>query len=136
LSAEIKNIVAEGDFVTARVHGAHVPGRRGSAIVDIFELEDGKIVAHGDVMQPIPEDAANRNGMFQPSGTWVGDVAVMRATSPPDALGVPVALRHRYTRRRPRRRAVHRPVRGAEPVGRPRTLNALLTGHRAESMSD
>ncbi|MDX6237080.1 MAG: hypothetical protein QOG10_1895 [Kribbellaceae bacterium] len=64
LRAEVKNVFAEGDFVIGHVHGVRVPGQRGSAIVDIFKLEDGKIVEHWDVMQPIPEDAANQNGMF------------------------------------------------------------------------
>jgi predicted SnoaL-like aldol condensation-catalyzing enzyme len=64
LRAEIKNVVAEGDLVVAHVHGVRVPGQRGTAIVDIFRLEDGKIVEHWDVMQPIPEDAAHQNGMF------------------------------------------------------------------------
>jgi predicted SnoaL-like aldol condensation-catalyzing enzyme len=64
LRAEVKHVFADGDFVVAHVHGVRVPGQRGVAIVDIFRLEDGRIVEHWDVMEPIPEDAANRNGMF------------------------------------------------------------------------
>jgi len=37
---------------------------RGPAIVDIFKLEDGNVVEHWDVIQPIPENAVNQNGMF------------------------------------------------------------------------
>ena len=64
LRAEVKSVFAEGDFVIGHVHGIRVPGQRGTAIVDIFRLEDGKIVEHWDVMQPIPENAVNQNGMF------------------------------------------------------------------------
>jgi predicted SnoaL-like aldol condensation-catalyzing enzyme len=64
LRADIKRIFAEDDYVVAHVHGVRVPGQRGTAIVDIFRLEDGKIVEHWDVMQPIPENAENPNGMF------------------------------------------------------------------------
>ncbi|WP_433431849.1 nuclear transport factor 2 family protein [Nonomuraea sp. CA-141351] len=64
LHAKIHKIFAEGDYVVAHVHGVRVPGQRGTAIVDIFKLEDGKIVEHWDVMQPIPKDALNENGMF------------------------------------------------------------------------
>ena len=64
LRGEIKKIFADGDFVILHAHGVRVPGQAGSAIVDIFRLENGKIVEHWDVMQPIPEDALNQNGMF------------------------------------------------------------------------
>jgi len=64
LRAEVKGLWAEGDRVIGHVHGVRVPGQRGTAIVDIFRLEDGLIVEHWDVMQPVPEEAANTNGMF------------------------------------------------------------------------
>jgi predicted SnoaL-like aldol condensation-catalyzing enzyme len=37
---------------------------RGDAIVDIFRLEYRKIVEQRDVMQSVPETAANHNTMF------------------------------------------------------------------------
>jgi predicted SnoaL-like aldol condensation-catalyzing enzyme len=62
--SEIKRVFADGDHVILHVHAVREPGTRGNAIVDIFRLEDGKIVEHWDVVQPIPEKAANANGMF------------------------------------------------------------------------
>ncbi|WP_431683611.1 nuclear transport factor 2 family protein [Kitasatospora sp. KL5] len=64
LRAEVKRIFAEGDHVIAHVHGVRVPGGPGTAIVDIFRLEDGRIAEHWDVMQQIPDEARNTNGMF------------------------------------------------------------------------
>jgi predicted SnoaL-like aldol condensation-catalyzing enzyme len=40
------------------------PQDRGTAVADIFRLEDGKVVEHWDVMQPIPQSAANEHPMF------------------------------------------------------------------------
>ena len=62
--SEIKRAVAEGDLVMLHVHSVREPGQRGRAIVDIFRLEDGKIVEHWDVIQDVPEKAANTNTMF------------------------------------------------------------------------
>ena len=62
--SEIKRSFAEGDYVILHVHSVREKGARGRAIVDIFKLEDGKIVEHWDVVQDIPEKAANTNGMF------------------------------------------------------------------------
>jgi predicted SnoaL-like aldol condensation-catalyzing enzyme len=62
--SEIKRVFADGDHVIVHVHAVREPGTRGRAIIDIFKLENGKIVEHWDVAQDIPEKAANPNGMF------------------------------------------------------------------------
>ena len=62
--SEIKKVFADGDFVILHVHAVREPGTRGRAIVDIFRLEDGKIVEHWDVAQDIPEKMPHGNGMF------------------------------------------------------------------------
>lgn len=62
--SEIKRVMAEGDYVILHVHSIKEPGTRGQAIVDIFRLENNKIVEHWDVIQNIPDQAANSNGMF------------------------------------------------------------------------
>jgi len=62
--SDIRQAFADGDYVILHVHAVREPDTRGSAIIDIFKLEHGKIVEHWDVIQPIPEKAANDNGMF------------------------------------------------------------------------
>jgi predicted SnoaL-like aldol condensation-catalyzing enzyme len=62
--SEIKRVFADGDFVILHVHAVREPGTRGNAIVDIFRIENGRIVEHWDVIQPIPEKPMNANGMF------------------------------------------------------------------------
>lgn len=62
--SEIKRSFVDGDYVILHVHSVREPGTRGRAIVDIFKLENGKIVEHWDVVQEIPENPANGNTMF------------------------------------------------------------------------
>ena len=61
---QIKRVIAEGDFVMLLVHGTGGPSPHGEAVVDIFRIEDGKVVEHWDIIQPIPETFDNPNGMF------------------------------------------------------------------------
>ncbi|SRR5258706_11636041 len=62
--SEIRKVFAEGDFVILHVHAVPAPGARGLAIVDIFRVANGKLIEHWDVIQEVPEKAANNNGMF------------------------------------------------------------------------
>ena len=64
LNIEIKRVIAEGDLVMTHGLITTSPDDRGTAAADIFRLENGKIVEHWDVVQDIPEKAANQNTMF------------------------------------------------------------------------
>ncbi|GGK85089.1 nuclear transport factor 2 family protein [Streptomyces flaveus] len=59
-----KRVIAEGDLVAVHSHFVPAPGERGSAVVDIFRVRNGKIVEHWDVIQAVPETSANDNTMF------------------------------------------------------------------------
>jgi len=61
---EIKRVLADGDLVVLHLHSITDEQDRGRAIVDVFRVEDGKIVEHWDVTQDVPEASANSNSMF------------------------------------------------------------------------
>lgn len=63
--ADIKRVVAEGDLVVVHVHSQTAPDDHGEAVIDIFRLdENGKIVEHWDVAQPVPEKTVSGHTMF------------------------------------------------------------------------
>ena len=61
---EISHVLADGDLVAVHYRFRIDPKDRGMAVVDIFRVANGKIAEHWDVGQPVPEKAANDNGMF------------------------------------------------------------------------
>ena len=60
-SFHLERAIAEDDLVVLHYNlklSADDPGR---AVVDIFRAQDGQIVEHWDVVQPVPAEAANDN---------------------------------------------------------------------------
>lgn len=61
---DIKRVIAEGDLVAIHNNPKSSATDRGSAVVDIFRVVNGRVVEHWDVVQSIPEKSANENTMF------------------------------------------------------------------------
>ncbi|WP_254443682.1 nuclear transport factor 2 family protein [Ruegeria atlantica] len=61
---DIKRAFAEGDHVILHCHQIWPDGPEYAGI-DIFRLDaDGKVVEHWDVLQEVPANSENDNGMF------------------------------------------------------------------------
>ncbi len=64
LHFDFRRFIAEGDLVAVHSHLIRQPGERGVAVMDIFRVDNGRVVEHWDVLQEIPETSANQNTMF------------------------------------------------------------------------
>lgn len=62
--ARIVRSISDGDLVWLHVHSTNGADDRGVAVVDIFRVQDRKIVEHWDVIQPVPAETGNSNTMF------------------------------------------------------------------------
>lgn len=60
----IHRAIADGDLVALHLNSKEDEKDPGRAIVDIFRVENGKIVEHWDVIQAVPATTANGNTMF------------------------------------------------------------------------
>ncbi|MFJ6392882.1 nuclear transport factor 2 family protein [Streptomyces sp. NPDC091972] len=60
----IEHVVAQGDLVILQSHVVPVPGSRGLDIVDMFRVEDGKLVEHWDTIQSVPAQTVSGNDLF------------------------------------------------------------------------
>jgi len=61
---DVKRILVDGPYAVIHLHGRGDPTSPGAAVADIYRLEDGKIVEHWDVIQPMPAKSANPHPMF------------------------------------------------------------------------
>ena len=67
MSHDIKRVIyGEDGTVCVHYHFKHAPDQRGLAVVDLFRIEDGYLVEHWDIIQPVPEPETfkNQNGLF------------------------------------------------------------------------
>ena len=63
-SIEIKRVIADGNLVLVHSHYHQKPGDLGTAGIDLFRLQNGKLIEHWSVMQPVSKTSANGHTMF------------------------------------------------------------------------
>ncbi|MFF4021155.1 nuclear transport factor 2 family protein [Streptomyces sp. NPDC001843] len=74
-------VLAEGDLVLLHTESAPAPGATPSVVVDIYRVEDGKIVEHWDVIQQVPDTIVGGHDLF----TTISEPAVNQPDPDADA---------------------------------------------------
>ena len=62
--ARIVRSFVEDNYVILHVHIMNCVDAPNIAVMDIFRVENGKLMEHWDVASPVPETAKNDNGVF------------------------------------------------------------------------
>ncbi len=62
--ARVVRSFVDGDYVILHVHIMNGVEAENIAVMDIFRVEDGRLMEHWDVASPVPEAAKNVNGVF------------------------------------------------------------------------
>ena len=60
---EVQRILVDGDLAMVHVKASR-PGAPDAAVADLYRFEDGRIVEHWDVLQPVPPNAVHDHPMF------------------------------------------------------------------------
>ena len=61
---DIRHVIGDGDLVAVHKLWTGLVSENGDIGVDIFRVENGKLVEHWDVIQAIPDTSKNDNTMF------------------------------------------------------------------------
>ncbi len=61
---ETKKVIGENDFVTALSHVQLQEGNKGFSVVHAFRFQNNKIVEMWDIIQPVPDNSPNKDGIF------------------------------------------------------------------------
>lgn len=61
---DLKRVLADGPYVAFHYRATFPGNPDGLAVVDLWRVEDGKLVEHWDVVQPVPDPEQVPNGMF------------------------------------------------------------------------
>ncbi len=59
----VVRLIAEDDLVVAHCLFKLNALDRGTAVVDVYRIKDGRLVEHWDVKEPVPESTVNGNSM-------------------------------------------------------------------------
>lgn len=64
-TVDIRRVFASGDYVFIHTKGRGGKYGQGTSVMDVFKVENDKLVEHWDTMQDIPENAANDHPFFR-----------------------------------------------------------------------